>query len=142
MVRTILSKFYYFQTKLACVCIKLILYFIWPAAPRAPPRNVRVIALNSTAIEITWLPPPENTLLGAIQFYTVNGTEAVTMDSTYYQEVNTTKAVFGGLHPNYMYSFSVAAVANDPGPLSEAVSNYTREDGKMNQTDNMPFQLN
>ena len=101
-----------------------------------------MIALNSTAIEITWLPPPENTLLGAIRFYTVNGTEAVTMDSTYYQEVSTTKAVFGGLHPNYMYSFSVAAVANDPGPLSEAVSNYTGEDGKMNQTDNMPLQLN
>ena len=120
--------------------MNLILYFIRPAAPRAPPRSVRVIALNSMAIEITWLPPPENTLFGAIRFYTVNGTEAVTMDSTYYQEVNTTKAVFSGLHPNYVYSFSVAAVATDPGPLSEAVSNYTREDGKMNQTDNVPFQ--
>jgi receptor-type tyrosine-protein phosphatase Q len=104
--------------------------FILPAAPRAPPQNVRVIAINSTAIEITWLPPPENTLHGVIRFYTVNGTEIVTMDSTYYQEVNTTKAVFSGLHPNYMYSFIVAAVANDPGPLSEAVSNYTKEDGK------------
>ena len=89
------------------------------------------MALNSTAIEITWLPPPENTLRGAIRFYIVNGTEAVTMDTTYYQEVNTTRAVFSRLHPFYLYWFSIAAIANDPGPFSERVGNYTDEDGKI-----------
>ena len=63
--------------------------------------------------------------------YTVNGTEAVTMDSSYYQEINTTRAVFSGLHPHYLYWFSVAAVANDPGPFSERVGTYTEEDSKI-----------
>ena len=109
---------------------------IWPAAPTAPPQRVQAMTLNSTAIEITWLPPLDNTLRGAIRFYIVNGTEAVTMDSTYYQEVNTTRAVFSGLHPHYMYSFSVAAIAIDPGPFSDTVSSYTEEDGKTKYTDN------
>lgn len=47
-----------------------------------------------------------------------------------YQEVNSTTAVFTGLHPHYFYSFSVAAFATDSGPFSEIVGIYTAEDGK------------
>ena len=88
------------------------------------------MAINSTALEVTWLSPPENMLHGAIRYYIVNGTEAVTMNNIS-QEVYTTRAVFGELHPHYMYSFIVAAIANDPGPFSEEVGNRTAEDGNI-----------
>ena len=50
----------------------------------------------------------------------------------FYQEVNATKVVFSRLHPYYMYPFSVAAVATDPGPFSEKVDVLTGIDGKYN----------
>ena len=131
MTRNFGKVFAIFRKFLATMCMHKSSFFFWLAAPRAPPQSVRVMALNSTAIEITWLPPPDNTLRGAIHFYIVNGTEAVTMDTTYYQEVNTTRAMFSGLHPYYFYWFSVAAVANDRGSFSERVGNYTEEDGKI-----------
>ncbi len=96
-----------------------LLNFIYPA-PSAPPQNVRVEVLNSTAISLQWAPPPEHFHNGLIRKYKMHFFEN---ESSSQLEVFSTElmATIHNLHPAYTYLCKVAAVTVSVGMYSEVV---------------------
>ena len=105
--------------------------------PTAAPIGVQGYSLNSTAIFLSWSPPPVKHRNGIIHHYQINWTNAISDNA----ETITTMAthfLFQNLEPNSTYSFTVAAFSVALGPASEpievntepdvAISNFTEPD--------------
>ena len=105
-----------------------LLWLLFTVAPSGAPSNVTAIAINSTSIGLSWLPPMENQHNGDIRHYAIRVVELHTgrefqLTSTY------TTIIYSQLHPAYTYNFSVAAVTVETGPYSDPVVTTTPEDG-------------
>ena len=108
-------------------------------APATGPRSCRAVAINSTAINVTWLGPA--TPNGLIQYYTVTyrpmqylsgQNVSSTHPSTFSTTDNITQQVLTSLLKATSYSFTITAyTVVGPGPSStnQCVA-YTREDGE------------
>ena len=87
--------------------------------------------VNSTAVLITWQPPPPEHRNGIITTYIVN---VFLEDShTIFQQYTTSSlsVVLAGLHPSSTYVVAVAAETGvGRGPFSSGHIIYTPEDGK------------
>ena len=87
------------------------------------------VPLSSTAISLTWMPPPLSSQNGIIREYTINITELETGEV--FQHVSTTTSITVTiLHPYYSYSCTVSAFTVAMGPYTEAVTVVTLEDSK------------
>ena len=107
----------------------MLLFFFLTAAPSAPPRNLRQIAIDATSVTLNWQPPPEDDWNGLIRLYYVFVTEldsgrSFTLNST------TTNYHIENLHPFYTYNFSVAAVTIAAGSISDNITLQTSEAGE------------
>ena len=84
--------------------------------------------LNSTSVHLSWLPPDEDQHNGDIRHYNI---WIVEFHSGRVIQLNSTDfaTVYTGLHPAYIYSFTVAAVTVEIGPYSDSATFRMPEDG-------------
>ena len=102
--------------------------------PSAPPQNVTTMVINSTAISISWDPPPFLDQNGDIIGYQLMITnQNRTNSSAVVDNVrvsNITSYVATELEEFEVYSIEIAAqTAIGLGPFNDPVSNQTFEDG-------------
>ena len=86
-------------------------------------------AENSTAIQVSWNPPPAELWNGQITEYRIDILELDTDRELSYTSM-TTSILIQFLHPFYTYECSVSAYTVDEGPYSEIINVTTLEDGK------------
>ena len=86
--------------------------------------------MNSTAITLSWDPPPSDQINGYIRHYTVIVTERETA-SEFQEQPTNTQVTLQSLHPYYTYTCRVAAVTTAPGPYTGNLIIQLPEDGKM-----------
>lgn len=97
-------------------------------APSAPPLNLTAMVINSSSVQLSWLPPMENQRNGDIRHYNIRVIELHTGRKFPLSSTNTT-FIYAQLHPAYAYQFSVAAVTVDVGPYTDSILTTTPEDG-------------
>ena len=99
-------------------------------APVSPPQMLTGDFINSTSIQVTWAPPPEDDVNGIIREYIVryslvDGPSAETSLST-----NETSVVIAELDEYTLYEVSVSAVTVAEGP-ADSVQVRTDSDGEL-----------
>ena len=92
--------------------------------------NLEGVPLNSTAIFLSWDPPPEEHQNGEIDFYIVLCTEVNSGGLLTVHTVLTTNITLTALHPYYTYNCNVSAFTVEHGPFSDILSTTTLEDGE------------
>ena len=108
-----------------------ILTVITLSAPSAPPQNVVGTVFNSSALSISWRPPPFGSQNGVIVGYTISILELVTSNlRTVETDGPHTEIFITSLHPYYLYEFTVAAQTVAIGQFSSRSTVRTDEDGK------------
>lgn len=107
-------------------CITLLIFSI---VPTSSPTGVSAPVVTSTAVFITWQPPPTEHQNGDITHYIVNVTELKTGNNFLIisQNVSTT---ISSLHPFYNYSISIAAHTIGIGPSTMNIIVETAMDGQ------------
>ena len=99
--------------------------------PSAAPVNIAESAVDARSLHVTWSPPPAESRNGMIIEYVVSISAQETAEQF---EQSTTgdmsSLVIGGLHPDYTYSYTVAAGTGiGRGPFSTFRSIKMPEDG-------------
>ena len=86
------------------------------------------MAINSTSVHLSWLPPDEDQHNGDIRHYNIR---IVALHSGREFQLNSTNdtTIYTGLHPAYSYYFTVAAVTVEIGPYSDSAIATMPEDG-------------
>ena len=100
--------------------------------PSAPPQNINTMVINSTAISVSWYPPPTLDQNGDIIGYQLMITNQNRSNSSVIvvDVANVTSYDAAMLEEFEVYTFEIAAeTAVGLGPFSNAVSNQTFEDG-------------
>ncbi len=101
-------------------------------APSAPPQNVSATPQSSTAVLVSWEPPPRRNQNGNITSYRLNFTSDEEFANGGSLDVNTldTMIVIDGLEAFVEYDFVVAAVTSEGiGPFSGATNATTLQAG-------------
>ena len=96
--------------------------------PSSPPQSVLVSVTSSTAIIITWSPPPFADQNGIIREYSVLVFNANNDQSFLYQTQQNSLNV-SLLSPYTLYYVTVAAVTVETGPYSQTYNITTLQDG-------------
>ena len=93
------------------------------------PQAVRLTAVTSTSVDLSWSPPPTEHHNGVIRQYAVR---IVVQDTgnIYSHSTAQLSITVGDLHPYYTYNFSISAVTVAPGPYSEPLVVQTLPDSK------------
>jgi len=98
--------------------------------PSAPPQNVTIIVINSTAILISWNPPSFLDQNGAIIGYQLVITKRINSFAIMYNATNVTSYIAAMLEEFKVYIIEIAAwTLIGLGPFSDPVSSQTFEDG-------------
>ena len=97
--------------------------------PSSAPIHLQGHAINSTAIQVQWEPPPLVDQNGVIHGYSINVSVAET-GSSFQLTAGTNAVNISALHPFYTYTITVAAVTIGPGPYGLPLSIQTPGDGK------------
>ena len=110
---------------------RLAIDYVWllcTLAPSDAPSNLTVMAINSTSVYLSWLPPDEDQHNGDIRHYSIRILELLSRMEIQLNLTNTT-FIYASLHPAYTYSFAVAAVTVEIGPYSDSEVVTMPEDG-------------
>lgn len=120
----------------------MLTFFVFLLVPEAPPTQVRVVALNSTAIQVWWRPPDPQKINGINQGYKLQAwkgdptteEEAAQMETvppSLFDPLAEQTAIIGGLDKFCEYNITVLCFT-DPGDglRSEPVPIRTNEDGR------------
>ena len=86
------------------------------------------MAINSTSVYLSWLPPDEDQHNGDIRHYNIRIVERHSGREFQLNSTNIT-IIYAGLHPAYTYSFTAAAVTVGIGPYSDPAIATMPEDG-------------
>ena len=100
--------------------------------PSAPPQNVTTLVINSTAISVSWSPPPLLDQNGDIIGYQlmITNQNRTNSSATVVNVTSVTSYVAIMLQEFEVYDIEIAArTAIGLGPYSDAVSDQTFEDG-------------
>ena len=96
------------------------------------PQNMSALALSSTSILLSWMPPQRDLINGVLRYYHVLITDLhgeVVYDALVNEDSLDTDV--SSLYPYSVYNCSVAAVTVEDGPSTE-VQVQTLEDSKTN----------
>ena len=85
--------------------------------------------LNSTSVYLSWSPPEKDQHNGNIRHYNIRIVE-VHNGREFQLNSADISTICTGLHPNYIYSLTVAAVTVEIGPHSDPTIAIMPEDGK------------
>ena len=97
-------------------------------APSAPPQGFSGSNQSSTAIFLSWSPPPAIDINGVINYYTVELDEVWTGRSLEFHPTSMNISITA-LHPYYVYQCRVAAFTVALGPFTSNLQIVTGEDG-------------
>ncbi|KAK8383868.1 hypothetical protein O3P69_015960 [Scylla paramamosain] len=104
-------------------------------APSAPPQNVKVVPVSSSALRVTWDPPPPNTTHGTLLGYQLGLKPHSDGENGAYNFTSvggvggTGSSRVGGLRPHNRYVVVVRALnSKGPGPLSPPARTATLQD--------------
>ena len=106
---------------LRCVCVHLIFSFLLSltAVPTGTPQLVEAVAVSSSSIRITWIPPPEEEQNGVIRSYFINVTELQTGSVREFEAYGDESIqIVNQLHPFYTYECAIAAFTVGLGPAA------------------------
>ena len=98
-------------------------------APDDYPQEISTTNIESTLIELSWLPPPANTHNGEIVYYVITYIEVETGQNFTFTSIHTNTSL-GNLHPYYYYHITIAAYTVEVGPPSPPLTVQTLEDGE------------
>lgn len=139
LVRSVLLSSFYFLFPIFCPCPPCPSHLpaptLSPIEPSAPPQDVKCTSLRSTAILVSWRPPPPETHNGALVGYSVRYRPLGSEDPDP-KEVNnipptTTQILLEALEKWTEYRVTAVAYTEvGPGPESSPVVVRTDEDGK------------
>ena len=117
---------------IACLCLYSIGYITCHiyVGPSAPPQSITTMVINSTAISVSWYPPPildqNGNIIGYQLKITNHNSPVVVVNVT-----NVTSYIATMLQKFEIHGFEIAAeTAVGLGPFSDTVSNRTFEDGQ------------
>ena len=96
--------------------------------PSSAPVRLQGSAVNSTAIQLQWEPPPLSDQNGVIRSYIINISVAET-GSSFQLTSEATALYISNLHPYYIYTLTVSAVTIGPGPNGLVLTVQLPEDG-------------
>ena len=97
-------------------------------APDAP-QQLSTTNIESTLIELSWMPPPADAHDGEMIYYIITYIEIQTGTNTTVTSFET-EISLGNLHPYYDYIITIAAFTVEVGPSSLPITVQTIEDGK------------
>lgn len=101
--------------------------------PTSAPQTPTAVVRDSQTIFCSWTPPPANDHNGIIVEYRISVTEVVTGLVLTYTST-TTSLEITGLHPDYVYQWTVTAVTIGPGPYTTSATIRTPESGELDGT--------
>ena len=118
------------------------LSFTTSLVPNAPPDNVQVLTLSSTAILVTWDPVQEISRNGIITQYEVEVNQGTLNEIPSTRLTTTNGSVLmvelGELEEDVEYTIRVRAYTSEgPGPFSATMVNRTLQDGEWTWSTNM-----
>ena len=100
--------------------------------PSGSPNMINIIALNATALRMSWEEPPAGEQNGLITNYIINMTVVETGESWHFMTTETSIEL-QSLHPFYTYNFLMAAATvNGTGPYSSVFTIQMPPDGEYN----------
>ena len=115
-----------YNTLHECIAI----YLLLSPAPSEPPSNITGMAVNATAIYVSWESPNIESQNGIISHYSVSVTEVET-DTEVTHMTELTVIEIRLLHPFYTYEITLSASTRaGSGPASQAIYITTQEDCK------------
>jgi len=88
--------------------------------PSAPPTRLQGRPLNSSAVQLSWQPPPSDELNGFLRLYGISITDPET-GRQWQQNSTTNISIIGSLEPCTTYRITVAAFTVGYGPSSSPV---------------------
>ena len=99
------------------MCIKLFIFETTCIVPSGPATGLQGSAINSTAIQLSWQPPPSDELNGVLELYTVT---LIEIPSGIMMTYNTTSSdiTIGSLQPCSSYTWGVIPFTVGYGPVS------------------------
>ena len=101
--------------------------------PTSAPQTPTAVVRDSRTIFCSWTPPPADDQNGFIVEYRINVTEVITgLVFTYTS--TTTSLEITGLHPDYVYQWTVTAVTIGPGPFTTSATIRTPESSELDST--------
>ena len=98
------------------------------AVPSSAPMNLQGNAVNSTAIQLQWEPPPLADQNGVVRSYLIY-ISVVETGSVFQLNSETNALNISSLHPYYTYNITVAALTIAPGPYGVVLTIRMPEDG-------------
>ena len=131
-----MKKYFNIYIQLLILVVQLLQYsYVWhiSVGPSAPPQNINTMVINSTAILVSWYPPPILDQNGDIIGYqlTITNQNRTNSSAIVVNVTNVTSYTATMLEEFEVYRFEIAAeTAIGLGPFSVAVNNQTFEDGE------------
>ena len=106
---------------------------ILPSVPTVAPQSVEAVAVSSSSIRITWIPPLPEQQNGVIRAYHINVSEVQDGNGDgammqFETDGLTTIFIVNSLHPYYIYRIKISAYTVGLGP-SVSVEERTHTDG-------------
>ena len=87
--------------------------------PTGAPQSLGAVAVSSSSIRITWIPPLEDQQNGVIRSYSINVTEIQTGTIKKFEAYGDESIkIVNQLHPYYLYECAVAANTVGLGPAA------------------------
>ena len=120
------------HTQITCAFVVLYSTCHICVGPSAPPQNISTMVISSTAILVSWHPPPTLDQNGDISGYQlmITNQNRTNSSAVAVSVTNVTSYTATMLEEFEVYDFEIAAeTAIGLGPFSDAVSNQTLEDG-------------
>ena len=100
--------------------------------PTDSPQTFQAMIVNSSAVHVTWKPPPPEHQNGIITAYVVSVSLEGNDTAPQHYTSSSLSLTLVGLHPFSTYTVAVAAETDiGRGPFSTSFKIYTPEDGKV-----------
>ena len=117
------------------LAVPFVVFAIFIIEPRSPPQNITVSVINSTALQLVWIPPPSEDRNGVITGYTVNVTLGSSSQAA--QTVvpaDSVSLTVSNLRSYRLYTVTIAVTNTvGSGPFSSPFTALTDEDGRYNR---------